>query len=51
MKYYLKQTLISKKKLSFKPNYYEDISKFLNKKVVAMKIYKSEIKNFHFLEV
>jgi LmbE family N-acetylglucosaminyl deacetylase len=32
----------------FSPNYYEDISKFLTKKKNAMKIYKSEIKNFPF---
>ena len=36
------------KKNYFKPNYYEDISKFLDKKIKAMKIYKSEIKKFPF---
>ncbi len=36
------------KKIFFKPNYYEDISKFLNKKINAIKIYKSEIKKFPF---
>ena len=36
------------KKVFFKPNYYEDISKYINKKVNAMKIYKSEIKKFPF---
>ena len=39
------------KKVFFKPNYYEDISKYINKKVNAMKIYKSEIKKFLFLGV
>ena len=32
----------------FFPNYYEDITKFLTKKKNAMKVYKSEIKNFPF---
>ena len=32
----------------FKPNIYIDISKYLNKKIKAMKIYKSEIKNHPF---
>lgn len=36
------------RKQIFFPNYYEDISKFLTKKKNAMKIYKSEIKNFPF---
>ena len=36
------------KKNYFNPNYYEDISKFLDKKIKAMKIYKSEIKKFPF---
>ena len=36
------------KKNYFKPNYYEDISKFLEKKIKAMKIYKGEIKKFPF---
>ncbi len=36
------------RKQIFFPNYYEDISQFLIKKKNAMKIYKSEIKNFPF---
>ncbi len=36
------------RKQIFFPNYYEDITKFLTKKINAMKIYKSEIKKFPF---
>ncbi len=36
------------KKNVFFPNYYEDISKFMNKKIKALKIYKSEVKKFPF---
>ena len=36
------------RKQIFFPNYYEDITKFLTKKKNAMKVYKSEIKNFPF---
>lgn len=36
------------RKQIFFPNYYEDITKFLEKKKKAIKIYKSEIKNFPF---
>ena len=36
--------LIKTKK--FYPNYYEDISDFLSFKIKAMKVYKSELKNF-----
>ena len=32
----------------FFPNYYEDITNFINKKKNAVKIYKSEIKKFPF---
>jgi N-acetylglucosamine malate deacetylase 1 len=36
------------RKQVFFPNYYEDITKFLIKKINAMKVYKSEIKKFPF---
>ena len=36
------------RKKAFFPNYYEDITDFLSKKKNAMKIYKSELKNFPF---
>ena len=36
------------KKNNFFPNHYEDISNFLNLKIKAMKIYKSELKKFPF---
>ena len=36
------------KKNAFFPNYYEDISKYMNKKIKALKIYKSEVKKFPF---
>ena len=39
---------ILKKKDRFTPNYYEDITKQLNKKLKALKVYKSEIKKFPF---
>lgn len=32
----------------FKPNYYEDITGYLKKKISTMKIYKSELKKFPF---
>ena len=35
-------------KFKFFPNYYEDITNFINKKKNAIKIYKSEIKKFPF---
>ena len=38
---------LNRKKFFF-PNHYEDISNFLSKKKNAMKIYKSELKNFPF---
>ena len=37
-----------KKKQQFFPNYYEDISKFIKKKLDILDIYKSEIKKFPF---
>ena len=37
-----------KKKEHFFPNYYEDISKFIKKKLRVLGIYKSEIKKFPF---
>ena len=39
---------ILKKKDRFTPNYYEDITKQLSKKLKALKVYKSEIKKFPF---
>mgnify|MGYP001174796776 FL=1 len=35
-------------KKSFKPNHWIDISKFINKKIKIMRIYKSELKNHPF---
>ena len=37
-----------KKKQQFFPNYYEDISKFIKKKLNILDIYKSEIQRFPF---
>ena len=37
-----------KRKDQFFPNYYEDISKYIKKKLKSIEIYKSEIKKFPF---
>lgn len=36
------------KKNAFFPNYYEDVTKFIKIKILALKIYKSEIRKFPF---
>jgi len=42
----LSETHFSNSQIGFKPNVYIDITKFLNKKIQIMKIYKSEIEDF-----
>ena len=47
MRLYQKQNLILLKK-RFSPNIFIDISKYLDKKIEIMNMYKSEVSNFPF---